>query len=134
MAEDAVDAVLKENAKLAALAHSKPQLSPFVIDTSRLSPSNTMNIPLIGSAGWSLQLPTALNRLGLDKDVSTHLSHSYGDKAFDISHIIAHENKKLNKRLAMGYPFIEAEVVYAARHEYAFTAVDMIANRIRLVK
>jgi hypothetical protein len=72
-----------------------------------------------------------LKRLGFDQDVAVHLAHNYGDKAFDVSRVVGRE-KGLNKRLAAGYPFIEAEVVYAARHEYALTATDMIANRIRL--
>jgi len=35
-------------------------------------------------------------------------------------------------RLNSQYPFIEAEVRYAVRHEYAQTAVDVIARRCRL--
>jgi glycerol-3-phosphate dehydrogenase len=36
------------------------------------------------------------------------------------------------RRLAPAYPFIEAEVRYAVKHEYALTAVDAIARRMRL--
>lgn len=133
MAEDTVDAVLRENETLKKRAVKEKPLQRYVIDTSKLTPSNTLRIPLIGAAGWSLQLPTTLHRLGFDKDVSAHLSHSYGDKAFEVSKIVQKE-KTLSRKLANGYPFIEAEVIYAARHEYAFTAVDMIANRIRLVR
>jgi glycerol-3-phosphate dehydrogenase len=39
----------------------------------------------------------------------------------------------LARRLANGYPFIEAEVLYATQHEYAETAVDVLAHRTRLV-
>ena len=35
-------------------------------------------------------------------------------------------------KLAMGYPYIEAEVRYACRHEYACTVVDVLARRLRL--
>ena len=35
-------------------------------------------------------------------------------------------------RLSPGYPYVEAEVLYAARHEYACTAVDVLARRTRL--
>ena len=134
MAEDAVDAVLKSNAELSVRASStEPSLAKFVVDTSRLGPSQTLGVPLIGAAGWSLQLPTTLHRLGFEKDIAQHLSHNYGDKAFDLGKIVQKE-KYLNKRLANGYPFIEAEVVYAARHEMALTATDMISNRIRLVR
>jgi glycerol-3-phosphate dehydrogenase len=131
MAEDTVDAVLSENKKLIDQARTKPALKKFIIDTRNVGKSQTLGVPLIGAAGWSLQLPTTLHRLGFDHDIASHLSHNYGDKSFDISRIIQRE-KNLNKRLAAGYPFIEAEIVFAARHEYAFTATDMISNRIRL--
>ncbi|MCO5568409.1 hypothetical protein L7F22_022108 [Adiantum nelumboides] len=38
----------------------------------------------------------------------------------------------LGKRLAHGYPYLEAEVAYCARNEYCETAVDFIARRSRL--
>lgn len=131
MAEDAVDAVLTANKQLREEAKSDPTKAKYVIDTTRVGPSHTLGVPLIGTAGWSLQLPTTLYRLGFEKDIAAHLSHSYGDKAFDIMRIIQ-ADRKLDARLTNGYPFIEAEVVYAARHEYAFTAIDVIANRVRL--
>lgn len=42
------------------------------------------------------------------------------------------QNEHLGKRLAHGYPFLEAEVAYCARHEYCESAVDFIARRSRL--
>lgn len=38
----------------------------------------------------------------------------------------------LGKRLAHGYPYLEAEVAYCARNEYCESAVDFIARRARL--
>lgn len=38
----------------------------------------------------------------------------------------------MGKRLAHGYPFLEAEVAYCARHEYCESATDFIARRSRL--
>jgi glycerol-3-phosphate dehydrogenase len=38
----------------------------------------------------------------------------------------------LGKRLAHGYPFLEAEVAYCARYEYCESAVDFVARRCRL--
>jgi len=35
-------------------------------------------------------------------------------------------------RLVPGYPYIEAEVIYSVRHEWASTADDIIARRTRL--
>lgn len=42
------------------------------------------------------------------------------------------QNENLGKRLAHGYPFLEAEVAYCARHEYCESAIDFIARRSRL--
>jgi glycerol-3-phosphate dehydrogenase len=38
----------------------------------------------------------------------------------------------LGKRLAHGYPYLEAEVAYCARNEYCESAIDFIARRTRL--
>jgi len=42
------------------------------------------------------------------------------------------QNENLGKRLAHGYPFLEAEVAYCARHEYCESAIDFISRRSRL--
>jgi len=47
-------------------------------------------------------------------------------------HLPTIQNEGLGKRLAHGYPFMEAEVAYCARNEYCESAVDFIARRSRL--
>ena len=42
------------------------------------------------------------------------------------------QNEGLGKRLAHGYPNLEAEVAYCARHEYCESVIDFIARRSRL--
>ncbi|KAJ8422309.1 hypothetical protein Cgig2_027008 [Carnegiea gigantea] len=42
------------------------------------------------------------------------------------------KHEGLGKRLAHGYPFLEAEVAYCARYEYCESATDFIARRCRL--
>lgn len=42
------------------------------------------------------------------------------------------QNESLGRRLAHGYPYLEAEVAYCARNEYCESAVDFIARRSRL--
>jgi len=42
------------------------------------------------------------------------------------------QNENLGKRLAHGYPYLEAEVAYCARNEYCESAIDFIARRTRL--
>jgi len=71
---------------------------------------------------------------GLEVDVATHLAHSYGDRAFSVAKLAKLTGKRwplLGKRLHEEYPYLEAEVHYALK-EYATTAVDVIARRLRL--
>lgn len=48
------------------------------------------------------------------------------------SSLLLFQNENLGKRLAHGYPFLEAEVAYCARYEYCESVVDFIARRSRL--
>ncbi|GMH07894.1 hypothetical protein Nepgr_009734 [Nepenthes gracilis] len=127
MAEDAVDAAIK---------------------SGKLSPSNeciTESLVLIGGYGWDLASFTILAQqyvrmkrtyggkvipAVMDTATAKHLSHSYGTLAERVASIAQNEN--LGKRLAHGYPFLEAEVAYCARQEYCESAVDFIARRCRL--
>ena len=42
------------------------------------------------------------------------------------------QGSNLAARLVVGHPVLEAEVVYAARHEFCATACDFLARRSRL--
>lgn len=65
------------------------------------------------------------NASNLAKDLNFHvLSLSFLCRFF--------QNENLGKRLAHGYPFLEAEVAYCARNEYCESAIDFIARRSRL--
>jgi glycerol-3-phosphate dehydrogenase len=90
----------------------------------------TWGLKLIGAHGWSLALPTTLIRQGYAEDIAQHLANNYGDKALRVTQIA--KKHELKNRLVKGYPFIEAEVVYAVRHEYALTVADVLARRLRL--
>ncbi|KAI0769123.1 DAO-domain-containing protein [Trametes elegans] len=96
----------------------------------------TEELRLIGSDGWSRNMYIGLaQRYGLETEVAKHLSENYGDRAWTICSYANSTGKAWplhGIRLAPGYPFIEAEVRYAVRNEYAQTAVDVIARRIRL--
>ncbi|XP_062155752.1 glycerol-3-phosphate dehydrogenase SDP6, mitochondrial [Alnus glutinosa] len=127
MAEDAVNAAIK---------------------SGKLSPTNnslTHNLRLIGGDGWDPASFTVLAQQYvrmkktqggkvvpgvMDTAAAKHLSHAYGTLAERVAAIAQNEN--LGKRLAHGYPFLEAEVAYCARHEYCESAVDFIARRSRL--
>ncbi|CAL5207767.1 unnamed protein product [Lathyrus oleraceus] len=127
MAEDAVDAAIK---------------------AGKLSSSGgcvTNNLRILGGEGWDPASFTVLTqqyvRMKLthggkvvpgvmDTASAKHLSHAYGTLAERVAAIAQNEN--LGKRLAHGYPFLEAEVAYCARHEYCESAIDFIARRSRL--
>ena len=61
---------------------------------------------------------------------SKHLAQSYGVRAFEVTRIA--EEQALGQRLARGFPELEAEVVYAVRHEFCCTVEDFLARRTRL--
>jgi len=67
--------------------------------------------------------------------VARHLSNNYGDRAWTVCSLAESTGESWplhGKRLVSSYPFIDAEVRYAVRHEYALTAVDVLARRTRL--
>lgn len=71
---------------------------------------------------------------GLEVDVAQHLSQSYGDRAFAVAKMASLTGKRwpiIGNKIHQDFPYIDAEVRYGVR-EYARTAVDMIARRIRL--
>ncbi|ETW81338.1 hypothetical protein HETIRDRAFT_317931 [Heterobasidion irregulare TC 32-1] len=96
----------------------------------------TEQVRLVGSDGWSRNMFIGLiQRYGLDTEVAKHLSDNYGDRAWTVLSLASPTGDSwplYGVRLAPQYPFIEAEVRYAVRHEYALTAVDVIARRCRL--
>ncbi|CAO2817561.1 unnamed protein product [Amaranthus hypochondriacus] len=127
MAEDAVDAAIK---------------------SGKLQPTNecmTHNLTLTGGYGWDPSMFTVISQQyvrmkktrdgkvvpGLmDTAVAKHLSQAYGSLAERVASIA--QNEGLGKRLAHGYPYLEAEVAYCARYEYCESATDFIARRCRL--
>ena len=93
-------------------------------------------VRLIGSHDWSRTMYVRLlQEFGLELDVAQHLSNSYGDRAWSVCAIANPTGKRypLNGiRLDSQLPYVEAEVRYAARMEYAAKAVDFIARRSRM--
>lgn len=88
-----------------------------------------------GAHGWT---PTMYIRLvqdfGLDCEVAQHLAQSYGDRAFAVAKLASLTGKRwpiIGKKIHPEFPYIDAEIRYGVR-EYACSAVDMIARRLRL--
>ncbi|PWN45379.1 DAO-domain-containing protein [Ceraceosorus guamensis] len=109
------------------------------IETFTLQPVRgcvTKETRLLGSHGWSKTMYVKLlQRFGLETDVAKHLSATYGDRAWSVCSIAEPTGRRWpvhGKRLDSLYPYIEAEVRYACRSEYAAKAADFIARRSRL--
>ncbi|EDW77529.2 uncharacterized protein Dwil_GK24507 [Drosophila willistoni] len=93
-------------------------------------PSCTKDLMLDGAEGWCCMTPlNFVQAYDVPMDVAQHISDSYGHNG----HVLLSEaTPALKKRLHPLFPYIEAEVQYAARHEYACTLVDIIARRLRI--
>ena len=122
MAEEAVD----EAISTFSLAPAEKQLAvPGTLPiTGRC---NTENILLIGAHGFSKTLfINLIQHFQLPADVAKHLAHNYGDRAWTVA------AQAKNERLSPEMPFIDSEILYAVRHEYAQTAADVLSRRTRM--
>lgn len=121
MAEDAIDAAIR----LFSLQPTRPDCC-------------TASTPLIGSHGFRQNDYIRLIQIfGIETDVAKHLCSSYGDRAALVLALSPAPDAErrwplCGRRLASQYPYLEGEVIYAVRFEYAQTAVDVLARRTRL--
>ncbi|KAF9350447.1 mitochondrial glycerol-3-phosphate dehydrogenase [Mortierella sp. AD094] len=97
---------------------------------------STDRVKLIGSHGYSKTMFIRLiQQFGLETEIAQHLANSYGDRAWAVASLAQSTGKRwpvFGRRISPQYPYIEAEVRYAVRREYACTAVDVLARRLRL--
>lgn len=104
-----------------------------VVEVAELSPRSgcrTCELQLVGAEGFHEELASELvDRHRLDVDVADHLAHAYGGLA---GQVVSETGAEGKHRLVEGYPYIEAEVGWARRHEMACTAEDVLARRLRL--
>ncbi|KAJ9584228.1 hypothetical protein L9F63_021433, partial [Diploptera punctata] len=119
MAEDTIDTTCQESCDLKPL-YAKAQ---------------TYGLRVEGAHNWT---PTMYIRLvqdmGLECEVAQHLAQSYGDRAFNVAKLASLTGKRwpiIGKKIHPEFPYIDAEIRYAVR-EYACTAIDVIARRLRL--
>ena len=90
----------------------------------------TSHMPLVGAEHFDRDGQQALVKdFGLADDVAHHLHHAFGDQAGRVAELA---KDGLGARLHGNHPYIEAEVVYAARHEFAARASDVLTRRIPL--
>jgi len=139
MAEECVDEALTTfNLKTKPFVNA-PSVSgsELVDDGAHLDGScQTHEVKLVGAHGFSKTLFINLvQHFGLETDVAKHLTENYGDRAWTVAALSGPTEKRFpvrGERISSLYPFIDGEVRYAVRHEYAQTAVDVIARRTRL--
>jgi glycerol-3-phosphate dehydrogenase len=84
--------------------------------------------PILGADAFS---PADLVRGGkeLPADIADHLTHSYGDRSGAVAGLMVEGHAD---RLDPAFPYVEAEVLWAVREEYARRPVDVLARRLRL--
>lgn len=138
MAEDGIDKLVKVS-----------QL--YRRDGSKVPASTTLTVPLVGKDGYSETLNVQLlQELGdvISPSTAAHLVRAYGGRVRDVLRMTPPTCTGTNKNhtefnsngngntmltpLVKGYPYIEAEVIYAVRNEYALRIEDIIARRTRL--
>lgn len=139
MAEEAVDeAIDRFSLKTQPLADA-PRISgtEMIDDAAPLDGTcQTHQVRLIGAHGYSKTLfINLIQHFGVETEVAKHLVDSYGDRAWQVAALSSPTEKRFPARaarIAELYPFVDGEVRYAVRHEYAQTAVDVLARRTRL--
>ncbi|HEV7350528.1 glycerol-3-phosphate dehydrogenase/oxidase [Telluribacter sp.] len=96
------------------------------------NPCRTADHILVGGDGFTTESWKEISTsYGLEESVSRHLANRYGSQASKVADLIR-EDAALGEHLLPDYPFLKAEVVYAAREEMAVTPRDILARRMRL--
>lgn len=93
----------------------------------KVGESRTEKLRLIGGQGYDRNGAAALEYLG--SEVAEHLHHAYGSKAAEVAKLAS---EGFGNRLAVEWPYLEAEVIYGTRFEMAQTPLDILGRRTRL--
>ena len=139
MAEETVD----EAIKLYGVAPRPILEVPHISGTEMMDDSapldgtcQTHQVRLIGAHGFSKTLfINLIQHFGLESIVAKHLCESYGDRAWTVAALSSPTEQRYpvrGNKISALYPFVDGEIRYAVRHEYAQTAVDVLARRTRL--
>jgi glycerol-3-phosphate dehydrogenase len=92
-----------------------------------IAPCSTGDRPLPGGGA-----PVAPDKR-FPADVAEHLTFAYGSRATRISALVD-ERPELGSRIAVGLPYLWAEVVLAVRHEHAREVADVFCRRAPLFR
>ena len=103
------------------------------IVTCKLKPARacqTRHLKLHGAEHYSPNIAKTLSeKHRLAADIAHHLMHAFGDQAVSVARLA---DEGFGARLHPEHPYIEAEVVYAARCEFAEHASDVLTRRTPL--
>ena len=139
MAEECVDEAVTQFKLQPKPYPNAPDVSgtEMIDDGAHLDGScQTHQVKLVGAHGYSKTLfINLIQHFGMETDVAKHLTESYGDRAWTVAALSIPTEKRFpvrGERISPLYPFVDGEVRYAVRHEYAQTAVDVLARRTRL--
>ncbi|KAF2004941.1 DAO-domain-containing protein [Amniculicola lignicola CBS 123094] len=138
MAEETVDEAIKIFHLQAKPLVDAPRISGTAVeDEAPLDGTcQTHRVRLIGAHGYSKTLfINLIQHYGVEMEVAKYLCAAYGDRAWTVAALSAPTEQRFpvrGKRISTLYPFIDGEVRYCVRHEYAQTATDVIARRMRL--
>jgi len=139
MAEDAVDEAVKQfKLSTQPLTNvTRVSGSEEIDDAAPLDGTcQTHQVRLAGAHGYSKTLfINLIQHYGLETDVAKHLAEAYGDRAWTVAALAAPTEQRWpvrGQRISALYPYLDGEVRYAVRHEFAQRAVDVIARRTRL--
>lgn len=142
MAQDLVDKLLAVTPSLLGNVGAQADAADREIEQAqsavKIQPCSTLDIALHGKQGFSTNLPIRLSQeFGLSKSVAQQLATRYGGNARQVC-VLARDEKgpphmaDLGQPLVPGHGYLRAEVVYAARNEWALRAEDVVARRLRL--
>lgn len=138
MAEETVDEAIREFTLTPKALTNVPRVSGTEIkDELPLDGAcQTHRVRLIGAHGYSKTLFINLvQHYGIETDVAKYLTQAYGDRAWTVVALSDATEQSFpvrGNRISPLYPYIDGEVRYCVRHEYAETATDVIGRRMRL--
>jgi glycerol-3-phosphate dehydrogenase len=136
MAEETVDRVLRD------LPHVHEGRAVRAVSTLGKKIIGADRSGVIASSKFDRIQVTLREDFRISKDVAIHLVHNYGTRALQIAEMCKKGSDIFEKKIVQSdgaprrinvkYPFLEAEVIFAIRHEYALNPIDVIARRTRI--
>jgi glycerol-3-phosphate dehydrogenase len=139
MAEQTVDEAIEEFNLTPKPLVDPPRVSGTeIVDEKAMFDGScqTHRVRLAGAHGYSKTLfINLIQHFGIETEVAKYLCAAYGDRAWTVAALCAPTQQRFpvrGKRISTLYPFVDGEVRYAVRYEYAQTVTDVVARRMRL--